>query len=98
MSRPKLTRDQAAMAALVSTHTVMGIRGGEFISLMAPPEACQTLAAQCRNIGAWPVLVGQGTEKDTMLSSPITLYDYPQDRTGKAPAVSSTPSPRSTKS
>src|SRR5207244_3577795 len=35
-------------------------------------------AATCHNIGAWPVLVGAEGEKDTMLSSPIILYDYPQ--------------------
>ncbi len=36
------------------------------------------LAAGCQNIGAWPVLVGDPGERDTMLSSPIILYDYPQ--------------------
>ena len=35
-------------------------------------------AAACRNVGAWPVLVGQEGSKDTMLSSPIILYDYPR--------------------
>jgi hypothetical protein len=27
---------------------------------------------------SFPVLVGSGSEKDTMLASPIILYDYPQ--------------------
>jgi len=36
------------------------------------------LAAGCRNEGTWPVLVGVAGEVDTMLSSPIILYDYPQ--------------------
>ena len=38
----------------------------------------QDFAASCGNVGAWPVLVGDETEKDTMLASPIVLYDYPQ--------------------
>ncbi len=42
------------------------------------PSRCRALAAACRNIGTWPVLVGAEGEKDTMLSSPIILYDYPE--------------------
>jgi hydrogenase maturation protease len=29
-------------------------------------------------VGTWPVLVGEEGQRDTMLSSPIILYDYPQ--------------------
>ena len=32
----------------------------------------------CRNVGAWPVLVGTPGDKDAMLAAPIILYDYPQ--------------------
>ena len=35
-------------------------------------------AAECRNVGTWPVLVGEDGARDTMLSSPIILYDYPR--------------------
>jgi hypothetical protein len=35
-------------------------------------------AANCKNIGTWPVLVGEEGQRDAMLSSPIILYDYPQ--------------------
>src|SRR5207302_2378145 len=62
----------------VSTHTLLGVRTGEFISLLDPPEVCREAAAACRNIGTWPVLVGEEGDRDTMLSSPIILYDYPQ--------------------
>src|SRR5262249_32310613 len=31
-----------------------------------------------RNVGVWPVLVGAEGQTDTVLSSPIILYDYPQ--------------------
>jgi hydrogenase maturation protease len=72
------SRDEALMRSLVSTHTVLGVRGGEFISLLDPPELCRQLAAGCRNEGTWPVLVGELGEKDTLLSSPIILADYPQ--------------------
>jgi hydrogenase maturation protease len=36
------------------------------------------LAASCKNVGTWPVLVGEEGQCDTVLSSPIILYDYPQ--------------------
>jgi hydrogenase maturation protease len=46
--------------------------------LLDPPEEFREAAAGCQNIGAWPVLVGSSGERDTMLASPIILYDYPQ--------------------
>ena len=71
-------RDQAVLAALASTHTILSVQNGEFMSLIDPPDECRAVAAGCRNEGGWPVLVGHEGERDTMLSSPITLYDYPQ--------------------
>lgn len=71
-------RDEALLRALVSTHTILIVQGGEFVSLLEPPEALRDLAASCRNVGTWPVLVGEAGTRDTMLSSPIILYDYPQ--------------------
>jgi hydrogenase maturation protease len=73
-----LNRDEALMRSLVSTHTILEVDRGEFVSLLDPPEAERALAAGCQNIGAWPVLVGEIGQKDTILSSPIILYDYPQ--------------------
>jgi hypothetical protein len=66
------------MRALVSTHTILSIRGGEFVSLLDPPDEWWDAAAACRNIGTYPVLVGEEGERDCLLSSPIILYDYPQ--------------------
>lgn len=67
------------MQTFASTHTILRVGNGEFISAMDPPAGCKALAAQCKNIGTWPVLVGdeKSGERDTMLSSPIILYDYP---------------------
>lgn len=71
-------RDHALMRSLVSAHTVLGVSEGEFVSLLDPPLEFADMAANCRNLGAWPVLVGAEGSRDTMLSSPIILYDYPQ--------------------
>jgi hydrogenase maturation protease len=57
---------------------VLGVQDGKFFSSLSPPDSISDLAADCRNIGTWPVLVGLEGQADTMLSSPIILYDYPQ--------------------
>jgi len=75
---PESGRDEALMQSLVSTHVILGAEGGEFISLLEPPDDLQELAANCQNVGAWPVLVGEEGRRDTLLASPIILYDYPQ--------------------
>jgi hypothetical protein len=72
------SRDSALMRSLVSAHTLLAVAEGQFVSLLEPPEELKTLATSCENIGAWPVLVGAEGERDTMLASPIILYDYPQ--------------------
>ena len=72
------TRDEALQHSLVSTHTILNIQGGEFVSLLDPPDHLRELVSGCQNLGAWPVLVGEPGQRTTMLSSPIILYDYPQ--------------------
>jgi hypothetical protein len=72
------SRDSALMRSLVSAHVVLGVGDGEFVSLLEPPDDLRDMAASCQNIGVWPVLVGAEGQRDTMLASPIILYDYPQ--------------------
>jgi hydrogenase maturation protease len=72
------SREDALLSSLASTHTVLGVRNGKFLSLLAPPDQLSGLAAGCKNEGTWPVLVGEEGQCDTVLSSPIILYDYPQ--------------------
>lgn len=71
-------REEALSRSLVSTHTILGVRAGEFVSLVDPPEQFKPAAASCENVGTFPVLVGEEGQRDTLLSSPIILYDYPQ--------------------
>ena len=73
-----LTRDAASLHALVSCHTVLSVEDGEWISSIDPPGELAAAAAGCRNIGVWPVLVGDERQPDTMLASPVILYDFPQ--------------------
>jgi len=71
-------RTETMLRSLVSTHTILSIRDGEFVSLLDPPDEWREAAAACHNIGTYPVLVGEEGERDCLLSSPIILYDYPQ--------------------
>ncbi|MDX6303775.1 MAG: hypothetical protein QOI77_744 [Blastocatellia bacterium] len=72
------SRDEALMRSFVSTHTILNLHDGEFVSLLDPPEAFRESAAQCDNVGTYPVLAGEEGARDCMLSSPIILYDYPR--------------------
>jgi len=62
----------------VSTHTILSVRSGRFVSLIDPPESDKQAAEECQNIGTWPVLAGDPQADDQLLSSPIILYDYPR--------------------
>jgi hypothetical protein len=73
-----VSRDDALSRALVSAHTILEVCDGEFVSLIDPPEKFRNFAQACQNVGTWPVLVGEESQRDTLLSSPIILYDYPQ--------------------
>jgi hypothetical protein len=74
----KSSRDCALMRSLLSAHSILSVAGGEFVSLLDAPEELKEFAAQCKNVGTWPVLVGEEGQRDAVLSSPIILYDYPQ--------------------
>jgi len=73
-------QDAVLMRTFASTHAILHALGAEFLSMTDPPADYQLAVAGCKNLGTWPVLVGDGEkgERDTMLSSPIILSDYPQ--------------------
>jgi hypothetical protein len=71
-------REAALRRSLVSMHAILRAPGGEFASLLDAPEELRECAGQCSNVGLWPVLAGDASPADTMLASPIILYDRPQ--------------------
>jgi hypothetical protein len=78
MAGERQNRESLLQHSLISTHSILTVQGGDFISLLEPPEEVREFAAACQNVGTWPVLVGEENQKNAMLSSPIILYDYPQ--------------------
>ena len=73
-----LTSNAVMAHSFVSTHTILQAHRGTFVSLLDPPEELKDIAQECHNLHTWPVLVGNEGDHETMLSSPIILYDYPQ--------------------
>ncbi len=71
-------REAALRRTFCSTHTVLRVQGGSFVSLTDPPPALHGAAQACENVGTWPVLVGEDDARDVLLSSPIILSDHPQ--------------------
>ncbi|HEV7627923.1 MAG TPA: hypothetical protein VGO89_15625 [Streptomyces sp.] len=78
-------RNAMAPYAFASTHTVLHVDSGGFVSLTDPPDELREASSACRNVGAWPVLVSDDPQAAQLsphhardvLSSPITLSDYP---------------------
>jgi hypothetical protein len=73
-----LTESLSGDVSMLSTHTLLAVGEGAFLSLLEPPDPYRDAAAACQNIATWPVLAGREGERSLMLSSPIILYDYPQ--------------------
>lgn len=67
------------MRTFASTHTLLQAPDGDFVSITDPEPLYVEEAGACSNIGTWPVLVGDVSDShhDTLLSSPIVLYDFP---------------------
>lgn len=74
----QIDRDDVLPHAMAAAHTILAARGGEFVSLLDPPDGLREAASECQNIGTWPVLAGEPGGRAFLLSSPIILYDYPQ--------------------
>lgn len=66
---------EAERRSLMATHAILHVDAGRFLSLTDPPVADADHARACRNVGLWPVLIGDPT---TVLCSPIILPDYPR--------------------
>ncbi len=71
-------QDRLPGSDMLSTHTLLAVHDGAFISLLDPPDRYRAAATACHNVGTWPVLAGAEGEHHLLLSSPIILYDYPQ--------------------
>ncbi|HVS95018.1 MAG TPA: hypothetical protein VHE54_00980 [Puia sp.] len=72
----QLTPETLLKQAFVSTHTIMRVRDGQFVSNQNPGPEWEDAARDCVNERTFPVLIGDSNS--VMLSSPVILYDYPR--------------------
>jgi hypothetical protein len=75
---PLLRRADGLRFALVAAHSLIGVPGGRFLSMTAPPEWAAAMVAECVNTATWPVLAGPEDCRELVLSSPVILYDHPE--------------------
>jgi len=71
-------KDWAIATSMIGTHVIAEVVGGEFISLLDPPDRAAAAAAGCRQHRCFPVLAGPPDDNDLLLVSPIILYDHPE--------------------
>ena len=75
---PAVDKDQAIATSLIGAHVIAEAVGGEFVSLLDPPEHAAGAAGRCKQHRCFPVLAGRPGEHDLLLASPIILYDHPE--------------------
>jgi hypothetical protein len=75
---PAADKDDAIATSLIGTHLLVAVTGGEFVSLLEPPDSAAAAAARCRHHRCFPVLAGPPDTRDLVLVSPIILYDHPE--------------------
>jgi hypothetical protein len=74
---PAGNRQDATAASFIGAHVLLGVRDGDFVSLLDPPGWAQPAAGRCSQHRCWPVLAGPEGQTDVLLISPIILYDHP---------------------
>ncbi len=74
-------RSGALRTAFVSTHALLYVESGAFLSVLDPPADALDATATLSNRHVFPVLAGESggdaQRSHVVLSSPIILYDFP---------------------
>jgi hypothetical protein len=71
--------EDRALRTLACAHQVLSVEGARFLSMVEPPESRADAVAECRNVGLYPVLVGDphAAAHDTLLASAVFVEDFP---------------------
>jgi hypothetical protein len=86
---PAADKDEAIATSMIGTHLLLQVTGGEFVSLLEPPDSAAAAVARCTQHRCFPVLAGPagaataatsntGGRDNLILVSPIILYDHPE--------------------
>jgi hypothetical protein len=63
-------------SSLLSTHPLLQLEGGRFLSLISPPEHAAGAVMTCRSVNTFPVLATAAD--DALLGCAIMLHDHPR--------------------
>jgi hypothetical protein len=79
---PTLQRDEVLAYSLISTHSMLALDEGCFLSLVEPPSWAEQATQACANVRTFPVLAGSAAGAAgcgrLLLSAPIILSDHPR--------------------
>ncbi|CAM5598582.1 hypothetical protein AB0F92_21165 [Kitasatospora aureofaciens] len=70
-------REEALPRSLLSTHLLLALEHGRFLSVADPPDWARSAVERCRNERTWPMPAGPDGGYQVVLSSPILLEDHP---------------------
>lgn len=71
-------KNDSTARSMIGAHVIAAVVGGRFVSLLEPPPDAVNAVARCRQHRCFPVLAGPPGATDTLLISPIILYDHPE--------------------
>jgi hypothetical protein len=75
-------RGEVLRTAFISTHTLLAIEDGAFLSPIDPPEYAEAATGTLANRCPWPILMGDGKldaqRSPIAMSTPIVLGDFPE--------------------
>jgi hypothetical protein len=71
-------KSDATARSMIGTHIIAELVGGQFVSLLEPPDAAADAVGRCSQHRCFPVLAGPPGTHDIVLISPIILYDHPE--------------------
>ncbi|MGB9307472.1 MAG: hypothetical protein WCB92_28455 [Mycobacterium sp.] len=75
---PAMDKSDSIARSMIGTHMIAEAVGGQFVSLLEPPEAAAGAVDRCAQHRCFPVLAGPPGASDVLLISPIILYDHPE--------------------
>ncbi|MFI0349441.1 hypothetical protein [Actinomadura sp. 9N407] len=67
-------RERMLRRSFLGAHVLLSVTGGEFVSMIDPPEEAAAAVAACASRHTWPALI----DATTLLSAPIIVGDHPQ--------------------
>ncbi len=78
VGEPARDKGDAIARSMIGTHLIAHVVAGRFVSLLEPPPAATGAVSRCSQHRCFPVLAGPPGAGDTLLISPIILYDHPE--------------------